>query len=190
VNGIVQVQFYANGVLLGTDVTAPYSLVWSNAAFGRQELTAVACDGQGLCSTSAVVPITVNPPPPNVIAPHVVSSQPQAGAVLTNLTTLRVIFNEIVFGVDAADLLVNGVPATGVTGSGSNYLFTLVQPGYGRLYITWATNHGIIDVGYPSSLPFDATAPGATWVYDLVDRTAPTVVAVDPPMGATVKELT
>ena len=59
--------------------------------------------------------------------------QPDAGgdATITNLTSIQVTFSERVVGVDAADLLVNDVPATSVTGSGSNYIFTVTQPPYG-----------------------------------------------------------
>jgi len=34
-SGVASVVFLANGTALGTDTTPPYSLVWSNASFGR-----------------------------------------------------------------------------------------------------------------------------------------------------------
>jgi hypothetical protein len=92
--------------------------------------------------------------------------------------------------VNAGDLRVNGVPATSVTGSGSNYTFTVVQPGFGAVNITWTPGHGIQDFGYPSNLSFDENGPGASWTYTLVDRTPPVVAARNPAAGATVTDLT
>ena len=62
-DGIVQqVAFYANGALIGTDTTSPYSATW-NAPLGAYTLTAVATDNQSATSTSVGVQVTVNPIP-------------------------------------------------------------------------------------------------------------------------------
>jgi len=53
-----QVQFYAGGVLLGTDTSPPYSAVWNNPPVGRFVLTAIATDDYGLASTVTVTNIT------------------------------------------------------------------------------------------------------------------------------------
>jgi GH18 family chitinase len=53
------VKFYQNGVLLGTDLTAPYSFVWQNAPIGTYSLTAVATTTQNISTTSSIVSITV-----------------------------------------------------------------------------------------------------------------------------------
>ncbi len=190
VHGITNVLFFANTTLIGSDATNPYSIVWSNADFGEFGLTAVAFDARGLVATSAVVNIRINPPPPNTNAPVIFSLQPPAGGIITNLSTAQVTFSEPVYHVDAADLLVNGVPALGLSGSGSNYTFIVSQPPYGLVPITWAAGHGITDRGWPTSLPFDENGPGATWIYELIDRTSPFVSAKDPPAGSLVKELT
>jgi hypothetical protein len=60
--------------------------------------------------------------------PTIAATIPAAGATVTNLTAVSVTFNELVSGVDAADFLVNGAPAFGFSGSGSNYVFTFSQP--------------------------------------------------------------
>ena len=41
---VTKVDFYANGVLIGTDTTSPYSVNWSAVPAGRTTLTAVATD--------------------------------------------------------------------------------------------------------------------------------------------------
>jgi hypothetical protein len=55
---IARVDFYANGNLLKTDTTAPYSLIWTPAA-GLYAFTAVATDDRGAITTSSPVNMTV-----------------------------------------------------------------------------------------------------------------------------------
>lgn len=56
---VSSVAFYANGSLIGTDTSAPYSIAWSNVAAGSYSLTAVATDNAGAKTTSAAVSVTV-----------------------------------------------------------------------------------------------------------------------------------
>ena len=58
--GVQQVEFFVDGVSIGTDGVAPYEATWS-AAIGTHSLKAVATDNQGAMMTSAAVPITVQP---------------------------------------------------------------------------------------------------------------------------------
>jgi subtilisin family serine protease len=60
-DGAVQrVEFYANGVLLGSDSTAPYQLDWNAKRFsGPYEIRAVAVDGAGNKTVSEPVLVTV-----------------------------------------------------------------------------------------------------------------------------------
>ena len=62
---ISKVEFYRDGVLLGTDTASPYSFVWSNPPAGTYVLTAKATDNLGVVTTSAPVTISVkiNQPP-------------------------------------------------------------------------------------------------------------------------------
>ncbi|REE01534.1 Ig-like domain-containing protein [Marinoscillum furvescens] len=64
---VTKIDFYANGTLLGTDTSAPYSYTWSPAD-GSYNVTAVATDDQQTTGTSAVVQITVgNATPTNIV---------------------------------------------------------------------------------------------------------------------------
>ena len=56
---ITQVQFFVDGVLVGTDATSPYSFVWTATLGADQAITAVATDNSGLTTTSNAVLITV-----------------------------------------------------------------------------------------------------------------------------------
>ncbi|NQU40058.1 MAG: DUF4838 domain-containing protein [Lentisphaerae bacterium] len=56
---ITNVQFYMNGVLVGTDSTSPYSYTVTSVSTGSYALTAVAYDNEGGVATSAAVTVTV-----------------------------------------------------------------------------------------------------------------------------------
>ncbi|MGC8743043.1 MAG: lamin tail domain-containing protein [Verrucomicrobiia bacterium] len=185
--GISNVVFYGNNNPIATVSAAPYSAVWTNAPAGTNSIYAIMVQNNSQSITSAVVTVIVNQPQLNTNAPVIVQVTPAPGTV-GSLTSIQVVFSENVINVDASDLLINGVPATGVSGSGTTYTFTFQQPAYGNVAITWASNHGIVDTGYPP-LPFDNTAAGATWSYNLADLTPPTIASVVPAPGSTVNEL-
>ncbi len=118
----------------------------------------------------------------NPSAPTVASRVPIGGATIGNLTNIQVNFSEAVGQVNASDLLINGLPATGVSGGGASYTFSCVQPAYGNVAITWAGNHGITDLETPANA-FDPSRPGNTWQYTLEDQTPPAVIVLNPLRG-------
>ncbi|MFM1770623.1 MAG: Inner spore coat protein, partial [Verrucomicrobiota bacterium] len=184
--GTYSVSFLTNGAVLATDTTAPFSFTWTNATFGTNRLAAMVTDEFGNSVTSLVATVVVVAPPPNLAPPTVVSISPAAGSEVTNFTSWQVLFSERVIGVNAGDVLINGVPATGVSGTTSNYTFTFPQPAVGEIEVAWAPGHGIEDVGYPP-LPF---TPPAAVAYNLIDAVPPTIIARVPAAGATVTNLT
>ncbi len=181
-NGVTNVEFYFNTTKVGEDAVAPYNFTSNGVFAGSYALRAVAVASTGARGTSAVVNVTVtNTPPPTII------SQVPAPGNVASLTSVQVTFSKSVTGVGAADFLVEGVAATGVSGSGANYTFTFPQPGFGTIDISWTVGHGIADL---VGQPFDATGPGATWIYNFSDPTPPTVSSQVPTAGATVTNLT
>jgi hypothetical protein len=102
----------------------------------------------------------------DVQPPVVDSVVPAEGALVRALTGLEVMFSESVTGVNAADLLLNGVPATGFSViSPRDYAFTFPQPAPGAVSVSWAAGAGIVDLaGNP--------LVGSSWSYDL-DPNAP-----------------
>ena len=58
-----KVDFYANGALVGTDASAPFSLAWTPSAPGSYLLTAIATDNALAAGTSAPVAVTVTAVP-------------------------------------------------------------------------------------------------------------------------------
>ena len=99
----------------------------------------------------------------DVVAPVVSVVSPAPGATLSHLTQIAVTFSEPVVGVDASDLLVNGQPASQVSGEGSGpYTFGFGAPGSGVVEVRWAVNHGITDLALsPNGFG------GGSWSYTL-----------------------
>ncbi|HEY0549070.1 MAG TPA: Ig-like domain-containing protein, partial [Verrucomicrobiae bacterium] len=159
---VTNVAFYVNGIKLTDDTVPPYATAWNVSSTGTYLLFAVASDADGLSGTSSVVKITVTNAPPRI------SRRLPGPGFVTTLEQLTVTFTKPVQGVDAADLLINGVAATNVTGSVSNYTFRFAPPLPGLVNITWTADHGITDTVTPPAI-FDATALGATWQYELMD---------------------
>ena len=127
--------------------------------------------------------------PTNTAAPFVQSQNPAAGSTVSTLTSVQVVFSESVTNVNAADLLVNGTPATGFSGGPASYTFTFAQPPLGTVNITWAGGHGITDRD-PAPLAFNGTASSNIWSYNLADVVAPTIVAKSPAAGTSSTNLT
>jgi hypothetical protein len=112
---------------------------------------------------------------------------PAAGPVEA-LPEVTVTFNRSVWGVDASDLLANGLAASAVRGGEAVYTFTLPFMGEGTIRMAWAGEHGIVGSGSPP-VPFDAYTPPAVWSYALVDPVAPRATTLAPAAGATLSFL-
>lgn len=62
-SAISSVEFYADGELIGSDNTAPYTATWDETQAGVRQLIAVAADAGGNFATSAPVSVTFSQPP-------------------------------------------------------------------------------------------------------------------------------
>ena len=121
------------------------------------------------------------------IQPPVVSGVvPQPGNTLASLTSVTVVFSELVAGVTATNLLINGAAAANVSGSGTTWTWQFPQPSPGAVVVAWAATQKITDL---SLNPFAGTN---VWGYTLVapDFVPPYVIAVSPVRGATVSTFT
>jgi hypothetical protein len=102
--------------------------------------------------------------------PAVLEVEPLRGLTVASLEFIRVVFDEGITGIDAEDLLVQGVPATGMTFlSNREYEFTFPSVATGLVQVAWAPGHGITDDS-PRANPF----AGGEWSYtvdpEAVDR--------------------
>src|SRR4030095_3062464 len=88
------------------------------------------------------------------------------------------------------DLLINSMPATGVSSTtNTTYTFSFGQPSFGPVIVTWAAGHGIADLDSPPK-PFDGAAAGSTFQYLLLNPSAPTIALQSPLAGAAGSTLT
>src|SRR5262245_24467160 len=94
-------------------------------------------------------------------APTVFSTTPAPGATVVRLFEIEVVFDEDVQGVQAQDLLINGLGATNlVTVNPNQYRFDFSTPPTGAVQVAWASGHGITDL---AGNPF----AGGSWSYTL-----------------------
>lgn len=121
------------------------------------------------------------------VPPTIATKVPGPGTV-TALTQITVTFSEPVTGVDAGDLLLNGIPVDGVSGGGTTYTFNFPQPPYGEVFVRWSPGNGIADEATPPN-PFNGAGAGATWQYTLIDQTPPSVTTIFPTPGSALRAL-
>lgn len=93
--------------------------------------------------------------------PVVATLIPDAYSTVRRLAEIEVDFSETVAGVDAADLLINGTPATNVVEfAPGQFQFTFPMPPTGRVDVAWVAGHGIHDLAGAAN-PF----AGGSWYY-------------------------
>jgi hypothetical protein len=111
---------------------------------------------------------------PDTQPPVIASTIPPAGATVRSLEEIELFFSERVSGVEASDLLINGVPATVLHPFGdSQFVFEFPEPATGTVQIAWAPNHGIQDLAVTPN-PFG----GAGWSYTLDPNADPPSVLI------------
>lgn len=118
-------------------------------------------------------------------APVLQTVVPAPGSTVSSLTQISVTFSEVVSGVDAVDLEIDGETADAVSGSGAGpYVFTFTEPSAGLVSVSFDFNAQITD------LSGGLFVAGDGWEYTLEDTVAPVLVATTPASGATVTSLT
>jgi len=99
----------------------------------------------------------------DVVPPTIIEINPVPGATVGHLTQIAVTFSEPVAGVAASSLLINGQPASQITGGGAGtYTFAFNAPAPGPVQLNWAANGGIHDLA-PGANAFI----GGGWSYTL-----------------------
>ena len=82
-DSIAKVEFYHDGLLLGTDTTAPYNYTWTGvpSQTAGYQLQAKAYDSKGAVSTSTAVPVFVDPfVGPSIVATPSPLTVPEGGS--------------------------------------------------------------------------------------------------------------
>lgn len=111
---VTQVEFFANGVSIGTDTTSPYSVDWTPAAVGTYSLTARIKDANNATVLSSAVNVNVVAAPPTVsitapaagatlsyAVPTTISATAAAGTNALGVTQVEFFVNGVSIGIDA-----------------------------------------------------------------------------------------
>ena len=107
-------------------------------------------------------------------APKVNELLPPAGTTLPSIPQIEVFFDEDVTGVDATDLLINGVAATDLTVvSDGQYVFEFPGPAPGPVQVSWRTDHQITDLAVPPN-----AFEGGSWSYTIDPNVTPPGVII------------
>lgn len=166
--GVSRVDFYRdNGILLGTDMTAPYSIVWNSAleANGRHALYVTATDNAGNSATSVTIVITTNN---DTTGPNVTFTAPLSGALVRGMVN---------FALAASDIA--GITRTQISGFNSVGVMTALSPDTVSPYGAALNSATLIDGAYvfngvavdtagnigtttPLTITFDNTPPSVT----------------------------
>ena len=117
--------------------------------------------------------------------PSLVGLDPPRGRV-SDLTEIRLVFSEKVYGIEAGDLKVNGVAARDVIRGDREFTFLFDEPSEWPANILFEPKGSIWDLAPNSnSFPFFQTE----WVYEREDFDPPRLVEILPPPGVEVKGL-
>jgi len=142
---VAEVDFFQGTNKLGTAVSSPYSITWSNVAVGTYNVTAVATDNNGGTNTSAAIHITVNPIPG---------------------TSLWIAFNDHVAGPGTSNRTTRYlIPGSGVTGPSSGLLTNIATGARLPVTVTITTNGGPLTFGSGGAVP-----PVGTPAYNTFNR--------------------
>jgi RHS repeat-associated protein len=127
---IVQVEFYANGVLIGTDTAPDFFADWTNVPAGTYTLTAKLIDSNGGTTTSAPRTVTVaasnTPPTVSLSTPTNNASYVGPVNVSASATAAGPEINDI---LQRVEFYLNGTLAATVTQAPFSTMFTSLANG-------------------------------------------------------------
>ncbi len=178
--GVVKVDLYVDGTLVGTDATVPYSFGWDTAVAsnGSHTLQAVATDAAGNSGSSASVAVTVSNTPPDTTPPTVAISSPAAGATVSGTVTVSANASDNV-GVVKVDFYVDNVLVG--TDASAPYAYSWNTTGASN------GSHTLKAVATDAAGNSASSASVAVTVSNTPpDTTPPTVAITSPAAGATV----
>jgi trimeric autotransporter adhesin len=139
---ITGVQFFADGISLGTITNAPYSVGWSNLTSGSQVLSATATDVTG-ASWSAAVSITVNLP----LTGPIITQEPQR-ETLSNGATVVLTVQATGVGTISYQWFEDGTAVIGATSS--SFSLTNAQLGNSAVYTVQVSDANGANVSTPT----------------------------------------
>ncbi len=175
-SGVSRVEFRVDGVLVGTDTSAPYTATWnaSGAAAGTHTVTATAVDGAGNSASSSV---TVGVVVPDTTPPTVSLTSPASGATVSGSVALAASAADAGSGVSRVEFRVDGV----LVGTDTSAPYTATWNASGASAGTHTVSATAVDGAgnsASSSVTVSIAAPA--------DTTPPAVAITSPAPGATI----
>ncbi len=103
---LTSVQYFANGIAVGSATAFPYAIVWTPTAVGTYAITAVATDNAGSTTTSAGATVVVS----STTAPAVAITSPATGSSVgvNTLTTITATASSLNGFIASVQFFVNG----------------------------------------------------------------------------------
>jgi hypothetical protein len=138
---VTSVQFFANGVSIGTSVAAPYTITWLPTTGGNFALTARATDSNGTATTSATVNVAVTTPPSIV---SITGPAPGATLPVNTPQTITASAATTTGTVVSVEFFVNGVSLTSDTTFPFTAAWTPTTPGIFALTARARDNFGTV----------------------------------------------
>ncbi len=176
-SGVASVEFRRDGVLLGTDTTAPYTSTWNatGASVGSHSLTARAVDVSGNAATSTVS-VTIAAPA-DTTAPTVSITAPTAGSTVSGSVAIAATAADAGSGVASVEFRRDGV----LIGTDTTAPYSAIWDASTASVGLHAVEAKAVDVAGNA-----ATSTVSLSVLSPSDTTAPTVAITSPTEGATV----
>ena len=174
---IASVAFYANGVLVDTDTSAPFTGTWTPTVAGSYNLVLVITDAQGATTVTAPVTVTVN----QSAAPSVSLVSPVVATTLTVGSNLALeatasdsdgTIASVGFYADGA-LVATGVQVGNTTTYTATWTPTLARSRAYKLTVKATDNVGLVT----------ETSPGISVIVNVAAGSAPTVQVTAPASG-------
>lgn len=182
-DGLRQVDFFAGPTLIGSAISSPYVVFWTDAAPGLYTLTARATDASGATTTSAPVHVIIAAPGDMVAIPDVVGSS-QASAKVT-LASLGLAAGPITMATSPtapAGTVMGQAPAAGGTAVKGTAVSLVVSAGLGGVVVP-----SVVGQGHPAAVAALAEAGlAAGALTTAASPTAPAgnVISQSPAAGA------
>lgn len=164
---IAQVEFLANGQVMGTRTATPYSLVWSNPPAGTYTLTARATDNLGAVTESAARTVIVQSNTPPIAS----LGGPTAGTYVLPYTlnlTASATGGEVNTPVTLVEYLANGQVIANFTAPPYNFAWANPAPGTYAIAVRATDSQGLVTTT-------------ATRAYTIADTNTPPTVALTAP---------
>ncbi len=173
---IESVEFFADGFLISSDTTAPYSVIWQPGAAGTFQITATATDRRGLQTTTAPIAATITPNT-GVPAPVVSITNPVVGNLADPGTVTITATATVSSGTIASvQFLINDAPFSTATTAPFSVLWTPVYGTYSlkALATSSAGTNAVSNTVNVSVIPFVPTITRQPYL----QMPAPTAVTV------------